>query len=79
MTLSKLYKSQIKKRSARERLQIAHWILEDLTKTEVAEQPERAPSARSLLELEGLGAEIWEDIDAQAYVTGLRSEWDHRP
>ena len=34
---------------------------------------------RSLLELEGLGAEIWEGIDAQDYVNQLRSEWDHRP
>jgi hypothetical protein len=34
---------------------------------------------RSLLELEGLGAEIWEGIDPQDYVNQLRSEWDHRP
>ncbi len=33
----------------------------------------------SLLELEGLGAEIWEGIDAQEYVNQIRSEWDHRP
>jgi hypothetical protein len=29
----------------------------------------------SVLELEGLGAEIWQGIDAQAYVTGERSSW----
>lgn len=33
----------------------------------------------SLLDLEGLGREIWEGIDAQTYVDDLRSEWDHRP
>jgi hypothetical protein len=33
---------------------------------------------RSLLELEGLGAEIWQGIDAQDYVNELRKEWDHR-
>jgi hypothetical protein len=33
----------------------------------------------SILELEGLGAEIWEGIDAQEYVDQLRSEWDDRP
>jgi hypothetical protein len=38
-----------------------------------------APSQRSLLELEGLGAEIWQGIDAQDYVNELRKEWDHRP
>jgi len=29
----------------------------------------------SVLELEGLGAEIWQGIDAQEYVTGERSSW----
>ena len=37
------------------------------------------PPSRSLLELEGLGAEIWLGLDAQAYVDELRSEWDQRP
>lgn len=32
-----------------------------------------------LLELEGLGAEIWEGVDAQEYVNALRDEWKHRP
>jgi hypothetical protein len=41
---------------------------------------EKPPNkTHSLLELEGLGAEIWEGIDAQEYVNQLRSEWDHRP
>ena len=31
---------------------------------------------RSLLELEGMGAEIWKGLDAQAYVNDLRQEWD---
>ncbi|MFZ4815187.1 MAG: hypothetical protein ACOYL5_11680 [Phototrophicaceae bacterium] len=31
---------------------------------------------RSLMELEGLGAEIWQGIDAQDYVNELRDEWD---
>lgn len=33
----------------------------------------------SLLELRGLGKEIWEGIDAKEYVDELRREWDHRP
>lgn len=33
----------------------------------------------SLLELEGLGREIWQGMDAQDYVNQLRSEWDDRP
>lgn len=34
------------------------------------------PKKRNLLELAGLGAEIWEGIDPQEYITQLRSEWD---
>lgn len=33
----------------------------------------------SILDLEGVGAEIWQGIDAQEYVNALREEWNHRP
>ena len=76
MTLTDLYKHEIKRRSAKERLRIAQWILNDLAREEGSlSESEPARPQRSLLELEGLGAEIWEGIDAQAYVDELRSEW----
>jgi hypothetical protein len=31
------------------------------------------------MELHGLGAEIWQNIDAQRYVDELRDEWDRCP
>ena len=31
---------------------------------------------RSILEIEGLGAEIWEGIDAREYVRKEREAWD---
>ena len=31
---------------------------------------------RSLMELHGLRAEIWQGIDAQQYVNELRGAWD---
>jgi hypothetical protein len=34
---------------------------------------------RSLLELRGLGKELWEGVDAQDYIQALREEWDERP
>ncbi len=77
MTISDLYKRQIKRRSAKERLRIAQWILTDLAGEQA--QVTSEPAARSLLELEGLGADVWEGVDAQAYVDELRSEWDDRP
>jgi hypothetical protein len=33
-------------------------------------------SARSILELRGLGAEIWGQIDAQDYVNRERNSWN---
>jgi hypothetical protein len=36
------------------------------------------PTRRRLSELRGLGAEIWQGIDAQEYVDQRRDEWDER-
>ena len=36
---------------------------------------ESSQKSRSILEFEGVGAEIWHDIDAQDYVNQLRDEW----
>ena len=33
---------------------------------------------RSILELEGLGREVWKGIDPQQYIDGLRDEWNNR-
>ena len=32
----------------------------------------------SILDLHGLGKEIWQDIDAEEYVRKLRGEWEER-
>ncbi len=67
-----VYESQVKGLSAHERLQLIELITHDLRAT-----MERS-KGRSILELHGLGAEIWRGIDAQEYVTELRDEWDER-
>ncbi len=43
--------------------------------TDLIAMEEKKPT-RSLLELRGLGKEIWEGVDAQEYVNELRDEWD---
>jgi hypothetical protein len=58
--------------SVEERKQLIHLLVESLTPADDTSQP-------SILELEGLGAEIWDDVDAQEYINQLRSEWDDRP
>ena len=49
-------------------------LLEALTRL-VRRQIEE-PRPYSIMDLEGLGAEIWQGIDAQTYVEQERSEWD---
>ncbi len=70
-----LYRLHIQPLPPAQRLQLLARLAQELAEQE----PLAVEPARSLLELEGLGAEIWEGIDAQGYVTALRSEWDHRP
>lgn len=41
--------------------------------------PVETEQTLNLLDLEGLGAEIWKGIDAQEYVNELQKEWEHRP
>ncbi len=33
---------------------------------------------RKITDLEGLGREIWQGVDAREYINELRDEWDHR-
>ena len=49
-------------------------LLEALTRM-VRYQVESAPLP-SIMELEGLGAEIWQNIDEQEYVNQERASWD---
>ncbi len=54
--------------------------LKELMRALIEMMPEdAAPRQRSITELRGLGKELWQGMDAQAYVNQLRSEWDHRP
>jgi hypothetical protein len=52
-----------------ERKQLIEMIKETLS------QPVLRKPQHTLLELAGLGAEIWEGIDPQGYVNCLRDEW----
>jgi hypothetical protein len=70
MTVEQLYQQYIKPIPAAEQLELISLISRELI--------QQSHQQRSLLELEGLGAETWQGIDAQKYVDDLRNEWDHR-
>jgi hypothetical protein len=69
--LDQIYEQQINPLPRAVRLQLMARIAQDLAMPDSTDEPEH-----SLLELEGLGAEIWQWIDAQQYVNELRDEWD---
>ncbi len=71
MTITEILE-QAKALSAEERKELAKLILETV---DGADAPHKK---HSILELSGLGKEIWEGIDAQEYINELRREWDHR-
>jgi len=56
-----------------ERKRLISAIIDTLTEPSAVPQKKR-----SILEFEGVGAEMWQGIDAQEYVNKLRSEWDNR-
>jgi len=49
-------------------------LLLNLLQTEL--NGEENQPQRSIIELHGLGKEIWQGIDPKDYVTRLREEWD---
>ncbi len=80
--LTREMQQQLQERAAR-RGQSASAYAQSLLLKDLEQQGNDQPK-HSIMELEGLGAEIWKDehgdlIDAQEYVNELRREWDHRP
>jgi hypothetical protein len=75
-TVEEIYQQYIKPLPASERLRLLAITAQDLAgqRIDTVEGPKR-----SIMELHGLGAEIWNGVDAQNYVDKLRGEWDHRP
>ncbi len=63
--------------SLQERQKLIKLLVDTLT-LETGMEQTISGQPRNLMELAGLGAEIWEGIDAQDYVDQLRNEWDQR-
>jgi len=61
---------KLQARAKRQRRSVAQEIAQILS--DVLESPQPV----SILELRGLGREMWRDTDAAAHVAGERSSWD---
>jgi len=75
MSIEQLYERHIKSLPSHEQLKLVELIARKIARGRDATKHPK----RSIMELHGLGAEIWEGIDAQEYVNELRKEWDPRP
>lgn len=71
MTITEIMQ-QAKSLSLQERRELVKLLNDSLRQLE-------EPKKHSILELAGLGAEVWKGIDPQEYINQLRSEWDERP
>ncbi len=73
--VDEIYRKHISPPSTEEQLHLLVQMAQHIVaKSKQKDDPEK----RSILELHGLGKEIWNDIDAQEFVNTLRDEWDHR-
>jgi len=72
-TLKEIYESHVRPLSADERLQLLIMTARDLERDTagISSRPRR-----NIMDLQGLGKEIWEGIDPAEYVSRLRDEWD---
>jgi hypothetical protein len=72
-SIQELYDQHIKTLSIADRMQLIAITALDLAG---GSPPQERAAKRDVMELHGLGAEIWNGIDAQDYVNALRDEWD---
>lgn len=78
ITVEQLYEQHIKPMPVPEQLRLVVLITQQLVEEMPKGEPVTKPK-RNLMELHGLGAEIWQGVNAPGYVNDLRQEWDHRP
>ena len=74
-TIVDLYEQHIRERPMHEQLELLALIAERLARHGKASNE---PKTHSIMELHGLGKEIWAGIDAQEYVNKLRDGWEER-
>lgn len=68
MTVTEIMQ-QAKSLSLQERRELVKLLSESIQQVEETKK-------HSILELAGLGADVWKGIDPQEYINQLRSEWD---
>lgn len=71
--VDELYEQYIRRLTPQQKRQLMEKLAHDLA----LQSKPAGETSYSLLHLAGLGAEIWQAMDAQQYVNALRDEWDY--
>lgn len=75
MKIEELYDRYVRPLPPAERIKLIAMTAQDLSQLDL---PTETPK-RSIMELHGLGKELWQGVDVQKHVEELRQEWDDRP
>lgn len=71
-TIEAIYEELIKDRSRGEKRVLLGLLIRDLR-----QKIQPGPDGKyNILDFEGVGADLWQGIDAQEYVNKMRDEWD---
>ena len=73
MTVAEIYEKHVAPLPVEDRLRLAERIVGE-SANQINGECEKPK--RNIMELEGLGAELWKGIDAQKYIEEMRDEWD---
>jgi hypothetical protein len=76
--VEEIYHAHVRILSQDQQLEVAALIKRVLSQqNQKPPKRSRKKRQRSIMELHGLGAEIWQGVNAQHYVNQLRNEWEH--
>jgi len=82
-TVQTVYDTYLKSLSKKAKLELMALLTSEMAQAEPDITPGEAETKpqkpkRSIMELRGLGKEIWQEIDTDAYIREMRDEWDQK-
>ena len=71
MRIEELYERHIRRLPRRQRLRLLSLTAKGLAE----EKPSRRKRTHSIMDLAGMGKDMWDSVDVEKYVSSLRNEW----
>lgn len=75
--VKEIYQAHVVALSEKQQLELVTMITHNLAShTHRRAKPAKSKKKRTIMELHGLGAELWKELDTQHYIDQLRNEWE---